>query len=106
MWSPISRQAAQGDLGARRQRVGEAVGQAGEVGFETFITEVMKVGKRGEEFGAVLQRGAVGARLASQSNTRAGLGARQSSQACKEDIPPSKRRRVELMRAPTLFIVR
>ena len=78
------------DLRARRLRIGEAVGEAGVVGFEAFVTEIMKIGKRGEKLRAVAQRGAPGAGLASQADARARLDSWSDSQACEEEFAPAE----------------
>ena len=50
---PDQRNTALSDLPARRLWVGEAVRETGEVGFEAFISEIMKVRQRGEQLRAV-----------------------------------------------------
>ena len=82
--------AALSDLLARRLRIGEAAREAGEISLEAFVTEIVEVGKRGEKLRPVAQRGAPGAGLASQANTRAGSGAGQGSQAREKEFPPAE----------------
>ena len=50
---PDQRNTALSDLRARRLWVGEAVRETGEVGFEAFISEIMKVRQRGEQLPSV-----------------------------------------------------
>src|SRR6266508_1741779 len=78
------------DLRARRPRIGEALVEAGVVCFEAFVTEIMKVGKRGEKLRAIAKRRAPGTCLASQSNARAGLEAGRDGQACEEEFPSTE----------------